>query len=117
MQHAWLRDITIDETVVPGNIEHYGGKELIKSKDHDKICSFLRQLAPIEEITNALENELYNSITAAYLLFAEKNERAKFGRESTRVTPRSTHISPIPSQPASPRYVLRIIGQISAKYG
>lgn len=103
MQHAWLRDITIDETVVPGNIEHYGGKELIKSKDHDKICSFLRQLAPIEEITNALENELYNSITAAYLLFAEKNERAKFGRESTRVTPRSTHISPIPSQPASPR--------------
>ena len=58
----------------------------------------------MDEITQALEHEMYNPITAAYLLFAEKNERAKCGRVSTRVTPRSTHISPIASQPASPRY-------------
>lgn len=103
LRHAWLHDVIIDETIIPSNIERYDGKELINSKDHEKICSFLIQLAPMDEITQALEHEMYNPITAAYLLFAEKNERAKCGRVSTRVTPRSTHISPIASQPASPR--------------
>ena len=102
-RHAWLDDTSVDEFVRPSSIEVYNAAHLINSRDHDKICSFLLQLAPMDEITAALESDQYNSLTAAYLLFAEKNERAKCGRVSTRVTPRSTHISPIPSQPASPR--------------
>lgn len=103
MKHPWLQNIP-KETYEPCSAKHrtYSKKNSKLSNDHEKICGYLKSLASIEEITEALLSQKFNFLTAAYFLFAEKLHRARH-RQSTRTTPRSTHISPIPSLPPSPR--------------
>ena len=109
----WL-NLVHSEAIAPNHAEHLEAKTLVQSRDHTRICQFLLQsgvvtdaeaelVASDEEITQAILKDDYNPVTAAYLLFAEKLERTKGSRRSTRTTPRSTHISPNPSQPPSPR--------------
>lgn len=121
LKHDWLKDY-LGEAVAPNHAEHLEAKKLVRSRDHNRICSFLLQAGIVtggdselvgspDDITAALLKDDYNPITAAYLLFAEKLERSKGSRRSTRSTPRSTHISPNPSQPPSPRSTSPTPGQ------
>jgi len=120
LKHDWLKDL--GEAIAANHAEHLEAKTLVQSRDHNRICQFLLQsgvvtdaeaelVASDEEITQAILKDDYNPVTAAYLLFAEKLERTKGSRRSTRTTPRSTHISPNPSQPPSPRSTSPTPGQ------
>ena len=118
MKHPWLTDISND-IYEQRTAKHRSFQKLPAAREHDKICEHIKSLASLDEINEALRAQKFNNLTgsslsanfdftthsAAYFLFAEKLYRARNNRRSTRSTPRSTHISPIPSLPPSPRYL------------
>ena len=64
MKHPWLQNIP-KETYEPCSAKHrtYSKKNSKLSNDHEKICSYLKSLASIEEITEALLSQKFNFLT------------------------------------------------------
>ena len=64
MKHPWLQNIP-KETYEPCSAKHrtYSKKNSKLSNDHEKICGYLKSLASIEEITEALLSLKFNFLT------------------------------------------------------
>lgn len=64
MKHPWLQNIP-KETYEPCSAKHrtYSKKNSKLSNDHEKICGYLKSLASIEEITEALLSQKFNFLT------------------------------------------------------